>query len=105
MTLPVLPPIFLRVLPTVCVALAIAEPADDVTLEIFCEPSEAAGEAVFFALEATSDEEDVCLTGALRKRNRDCRRTARDAATGMLRTGERKRRQWRGMRGDILDGG
>src|ERR1700722_17070278 len=105
MTLPVLPPIFPRALPTACVTLAIAGPAEDVTLEIFCEASEAAGEAVSFALEAISDVEDECLTGALRKRNRDCRRAARDAAAGLLQTGERKRRQCRGMRGGILDGG
>lgn len=83
MTRPVLPPIFLRALPTFCAALATAGPAVAVTLDRPSDALEAADDAVSLALEAAWEE--LCRTAVLRNRNCDCRRsTARDAVTGIF---------------------
>lgn len=83
MTRPVLPPIFLRALPTFCAAFAIAGPAVAETLDRPSDALEAADEAVSLALEAAWEE--LCRTAVLRNRNCDCRRsTARDAVTGIF---------------------
>lgn len=63
----------------------IAGPADEETRERPSVAFDAADEADWLALEAASEVEEACLTGVLRVRNCDCRRTARDAATGILK--------------------
>lgn len=84
-TFPVLPPTFLSALPTPWAAFVIAGPADEETRERPSVAFDAADEADWLALEAASEVEEACLTVVLRVRNCDCRRTARDAATGILK--------------------
>lgn len=91
MTFPVLPPTFLRAPPRPWAAFVRAGPADEVTRERPSDAFEAVDETFSLALEAASEVEEACLTAVLRVKNCDCRRTARDAVTGMTEaTRERK---------------
>jgi hypothetical protein len=53
-------------------------PADDVTLDKPSEALDVVCEAVSFAFVATSEVVEACLRLFLRRRNRDCRRSARE---------------------------
>lgn len=81
MTFPVLPPTFLRAE----AALVSTGPAAEVARERPWEALEAVEEAASAPLAAASEVEEACLTAVLRVRNCDCRRTAREAVTGILK--------------------
>jgi hypothetical protein len=53
-------------------------PADDVTLDKPEEALEVVSEAASFAFAAASEVVEACLRLFLRRRNRDCRRIARE---------------------------
>ena len=89
---PVRPPILLTKLVTPWVYLLIPEPAEDDTRERPSDAFEVAAEAVSFAFEAPS--EAFCVASAVveafrnavrRNINRDCRITARDAGSDILK--------------------
>jgi len=83
-SLPVRPPILLNAPPTPCIAPAIAGPAAEVTLDNPSEAFDVAEVAASVTLAAAWDVVDEGLKAGLRSRNRDCRKTARDAMIGIV---------------------
>lgn len=90
-TFPVLPPTFLRAEAAFEAALDSMGPAVEVARERPWEALEAAEEAASAPLEACSEVLEAYLTADLRVKNCDCRSTARDAVTGMVKGGGRRR--------------
>ena len=85
MSLPVLPPTLLNAFRAPEAAPLTIFPADDVTLDRPSEASETVPDAVSFALVAASELVEACLRLFLRRKSRECRRTAReDNAEGIF---------------------
>lgn len=78
MSLPVLPPTLFNTFRAPEAAPPTMFPADEVTLDNPSEALEVVCDAVSFALAAASEVVEAGLRLFLRRRNRDCRRTARE---------------------------